>query len=67
MSGIAFRFRKSLTSTSVIGTVSKVVEEAGGDVEPLKNAQVNKIEGETVIKETDVVVIGGGGGSKRNS
>lgn len=49
------------TSTAIIEAVSKAVEEAGGDVESLKKAPVNKAEGEAVIKETDVVVIGGGG------
>lgn len=51
----------TITSAAIIEAVSKAVEEAGGDVESLKNAPVNKSEGEAVIKETDVVVIGGGG------
>ncbi|TAH70176.1 MAG: flavocytochrome c [Anaerolineaceae bacterium] len=49
------------TSAAIIEAVSKAVEEAGGDVQALKKAPVEKVKGEAVIKETDVVVIGGGG------
>ncbi|MDR7870221.1 MAG: flavocytochrome c [Tissierellaceae bacterium] len=51
----------TVTSAAIIEAVSKAVEEAGGDVKSLKEAPINKSEGEAVIKETDVVVIGGGG------
>lgn len=51
----------TMTSNAIIEAVSKAVEEAGGDVEALKKAPINKAEGDAVIKETDVVVIGGGG------
>ena len=51
----------TITSTAIIEAVSKAVEQAGGNVQALKEAPVAKKEGEAVIKETDVVVIGGGG------
>lgn len=51
----------TVTSSAIIEAVSKAVDEAGGDVQALKKAPVVKKEGETVNRETDVVVVGGGG------
>src|SRR5699024_8566592 len=51
----------TITSEAILDAVSKAVEEAGGDVESLKNTSNSDTDKEAVKMETDVVVIGGGG------
>ena len=52
----------TVTSQAIIDAVSECVEQAGGDVEALKNVEVEKAaptEEKTI--DTDLVIIGGGG------
>ena len=51
----------TMTSNAILLAVSNCVEQAGGDVESLKNKEVQEVVNtETVIKEADVIVVGGG-------
>lgn len=53
----------TITADAIVEAVSKTVEEAGGDVEALKNVPITvQAEKLTEIDETyDVVILGGGG------
>jgi len=53
----------TLSSNGIIEAITKALEQAGADIEALKKVPINKATGtgETVEKETDVVVIGAGG------
>lgn len=52
----------TITSNAVLEAVADCVEQAGGDVEALKNKDgVKATAGEDIEKTADVVVIGGGG------
>lgn len=50
------------SSNAILAAVVDCVEQAGGDVEALKNKAANGSSGEAIEKTVDVVVIGGGGG-----
>lgn len=51
------------TSNAILNAVADAVNQAGGDVEALKNVEVadNEAAGEAVVKEADVIVVGAGG------
>ncbi len=49
------------TSKAILAAVAQCVEQAGGDVEALKNVEVKKTQTEDLDKTFDVVVVGGGG------
>lgn len=49
------------TSKGILEAVASAVEQAGGDVEALKNNVVSKEAGEAVEMTADVIVLGGGG------
>ena len=52
-----------MSSEGILAAVTQALEKAGADIEALKkiSAKANTGTGETIEKETDVVVIGGGG------
>ncbi len=49
------------SSTAILKAVEDCVKQAGGDVEALKQKQVNSKSGEAIEKSADVIIIGGGG------
>ncbi|HCX63850.1 MAG TPA: flavocytochrome c, partial [Eubacteriaceae bacterium] len=49
------------SSQAMIDAVADCVEQAGGDVEALKNKSADASSGEAIEKTTDVVIVGGGG------
>ena len=51
----------TITSMGILEAVADAVAQAGGDVEALKDVAVDKVAGEEVAMEADVVIIGGGG------
>ena len=51
----------TVTSEAILAAVADAVEQAGGDVEALKNAAVEAGEKETKELSADAVVVGGGG------
>lgn len=54
----------TLTSSAVLRAVTDCVKQAGGDVDLLRKAEIPKIElasKETIVLNTDVVIIGAGG------
>ena len=53
----------TMSSEGILAAVTQALEKAGADIEALKkiSAKANTGTGETIEKETDVVVIGGGG------
>ncbi len=52
----------TLTSDAVLTAVADCVQQAGGDVDALKQMEVQKAEAGALIEETyDVIIIGGGG------
>lgn len=51
----------TMTGTGIVAAVADAVEQAGGDVAALKDAEYSVIAGDLVAKTVDVVVVGGGG------
>lgn len=52
----------TITSAAVIEAVSDCVEQAGGDVNELKNKKVaSTTAGEDIEKTADIIIVGGGG------
>ncbi len=52
----------TITSDAILAAVADCVEQAGGDVEALQNAEVGEtVPTEEAVIDTDLVIIGGGG------
>lgn len=51
----------TITSDALLAAIADCVAQAGGDVEALKAKTIEKVAGEKVVMNADVIVIGGGG------